>query len=90
MEYRIHLPVDLKHREYDLSGSAGNAYAIMGFVARVFKEFRQADIISGKECDRLIDEYTKKARAGNYENLLKVTKEYVNITFVGLDEEDDE
>ena len=50
----------------------GNAFAIMG---RVKDALRQAG--ADKE---YVDKYLKEAMAGNYDNLLCVTMDYVDVT----------
>jgi len=53
-----------------LVGSNGNAFAILGKTKGALKQagHRQA-----------AEEYMKEATAGNYDNLLQVTMEYVNV-----------
>jgi len=53
-----------------LVGEDGNAYAIMG---RVRNAMRRA-----KVDPQIIEEYSKKAMSGDYDNLLRVTMEYVD------------
>ncbi len=53
-----------------LIGESGNAFAIMG---RVIKALRQA----GHE--DLIEQYQKEAQSGSFDNLLRVTMEYVDV-----------
>ncbi len=53
-----------------LVGENGNAFAIMG---RVRKALKRAGY------HEAVDEYTKDATAGDYDNLLQVTMEYVNV-----------
>ena len=55
----------------DLLGEDGNAFAIMG---RVRKAMRRA----GVEND-VIEAYTKEATAGDYDHLLRVTMDYVEV-----------
>ena len=54
----------------ELSGPSGNAYAVMGAVLAALKRTGKAN---------LKDEYLRRAQSGDYENLLRVSGEYVNI-----------
>jgi len=54
----------------EMSGPSGNAWAVMGNVVAALKRAGKAS---------LKDEYTKRAMSGDYENLLKVSGEYVRI-----------
>lgn len=54
-----------------LSGYDGNAYSILG---RVLKYMRNAGV--PKE---IRDEYVAEATAGDYDNLLRVTAEWVDV-----------
>ena len=54
-----------------MSDEDGNAFSIMG---RVTKALRRAGH------DDLIDQYQKEATSGDYDNLLRVTMEYVETT----------
>jgi len=54
-----------------LLGEDGNAFFIMG---KVVKALRMA----GYDAD-FIEEYKKKAMGGDYDNLLRVTMEYVEV-----------
>lgn len=56
-----------------LIGEDGNAFAIMGRVTGALKD-------NGYTKEE-IDEYKKQATSGNYDNLLRVTAEWVNIYF---------
>ena len=58
--------------EVELVGHDGNAFAIMG---RVTKALRQ----NGYTADD-VDEYRKEAMSGDYDNLLRVTMEWVEVT----------
>ena len=57
--------------EVQLTGEDGNAFAIMGRVAR---ELRKHKIEQ-----KVIDEYTNKAMSGDYGNLLRTTAELVTV-----------
>lgn len=48
----------------------GNAFAVMGAVRRALKTAGQGE---------LIPEYVKKATSGDYDNLLRVSMEYVEF-----------
>lgn len=54
-----------------LVGEDGNAFAIMG---RVGKALRRAGYTQEE-----IDEYQNEATSGDYDNLLRVTMEYVDV-----------
>ena len=54
-----------------LIGKDGNAFAIMGEVRKALKR--------AGFTKEVIDEYTNKAMSGDYNNLLAVTMEYVDI-----------
>lgn len=54
-----------------LSGTDGNAYAILG---KVRKALTQAGYT-----DEQKEQYTKEAKAGDYDNLLQVTMQWVNV-----------
>jgi hypothetical protein len=54
-----------------LTETDGNAFAIMAKVLRAMKNAK---------CDlKLIDQYQTEAMSGDYNNLLKVTMNYVNV-----------
>ena len=53
-----------------LTGEDGNAFAIMGAVSKALKKAGLYD---------KADEYMKKATSGNYDNLLTVSMEYVDV-----------
>jgi len=53
----------------DLSGSEGNAFVVMGIVGKIL---RQID-------SKMDAKYKADAMSGDYENLLKVTNEYVDL-----------
>ena len=57
----------------ELTGKDGNAFAIMG---RVAAAMRDAGIDQAE-----IDDYLKRAMAGDYDNLLKVSMETVDVSF---------
>lgn len=54
-----------------LSGTDGNAYAIMGKVGR---ELRRAGYTKEQE-----NQYIEEATAGDYNNLIQVTMKWVNV-----------
>ena len=54
----------------ELRGPSGNAYCVMGAVADALRRNGKGDLVA---------EYRRKATSGNYENLLAVSGEYVNI-----------
>ena len=51
----------------------GNAYSIMGSVANILQQ-----IHGRKEAEPMIEEYQKQATSGDYENLKKVSLQFVN------------
>ena len=53
-----------------LIGKDGNAFAIMGAVTKALKKAGFPDEAKA---------YTKEATAGDYDNLLRVTMEYVEV-----------
>ena len=58
---------------YEPAGPSGNAYWILGMTARALKRSGHAD---------KVEEYNRRATSGDYENLLKVTGEYVVLKAV--------
>lgn len=54
-----------------LSGTNGNAYAIMGKVGR---ELRRAGYTEEQR-----NQYIKEATAGDYDNLIQVTMQWANV-----------
>jgi hypothetical protein len=57
--------------DVELVGHDGNAFSIMGRVTRALRK-------AGATREQ-IDEYTQKAMSGDYDNLLRVTMETVNV-----------
>ena len=57
--------------EVQLVGQEGNAFAIMGAVTKALRQ-------NGYTPDD-IDEYKKEAMSGDYDNLLRVTMEWVEV-----------
>ena len=55
---------------YEPTGPSGNAYWILGMTATVLKRNGHADKVA---------EYQRRATSGDYENLLAVTREYVDL-----------
>lgn len=64
---------DIKHPEVtvELSGQDGNAFAIMGAVAQAM---RRAGIDKSA-----IDAYREESMSGDYDNLLRVAMQTVNV-----------
>ena len=58
--------------EVQLVGNDGNAFAI---IANVRGEMREAGVPKEE-----IDQYLEEAMAGDYDNLLRVSMEWVNVT----------
>ena len=54
-----------------LVGQDGNAFLIMGLVQQAMRK--------AKLTKEQIDEYLKEAMSGDYDNLLFVTQQYVNV-----------
>ncbi len=54
----------------ELRGPSGNAYCVMANVVKALKDAGRGDLKA---------EYLRRATSGNYENLLAVSGEYVNI-----------
>ena len=57
--------------EVELLGQDGNAFAVMG---RVTRELKRAGVAPAE-----IAEYRESAMSGDYDNLLSVTADWVNI-----------
>ena len=53
-----------------LVGEDGNAFAIMGKVRRALKQAGQ---------NEKAEQYTKEATSGDYDHLLRVTMDYVDV-----------
>jgi len=70
-----------------LVGEDGNAFFIMG---RVSKAMQRQLRLPPKELEALKEEYLERATSGNYENLLRVTVEYVDEPEDEDDEENDD
>ncbi len=56
--------------EVTLVGENGNAFNIMGITTKALKRAGHGD---------LVEEYRKEAMSGDYDNLLRVTMEYVEV-----------
>lgn len=56
--------------KYDLVGIDGNAFAVMGYVREALRREGLRD---------RIDEYTKAATSGDYNNLLAVSLKYIDM-----------
>lgn len=66
---------------YDLVGVDGNAYSVMGYV---FGALKQTGL------GNLVDEYIEKATSGDYDNLLRVSMEYIDMANEKAEDNDDE
>lgn len=55
--------------KYGLVGVDGNAWAVMGYVSKALKN---------ESLGNLVDEYMEKAMSGDYDNLLRVSLEYLD------------
>lgn len=58
-------------KKYNLAGVDGNAFAIMAYVRRALIESGHRDKVS---------EYMEKAKSGNYNNLVVVSLEYIDLS----------
>lgn len=56
--------------KYNLVGVDGNAFAIMGYVRRALIESGHGD---------KVEEYFAKAKSGNYDNLVVVSLDYIDM-----------
>ena len=56
--------------KYNLVGVNGNAYVVMGYTARALKNEDLRD---------KVDEMYEKAKSGDYDNLLRVCMEYIDM-----------
>lgn len=56
--------------KFSLIGVNGNAFCVMGYVRRALKQSGLSD---------RVDEYTEKATSGDYNNLLAVSMEYIDL-----------
>lgn len=56
--------------EYSLIGVDGNAFVVMGYTSRALRKSGHGD---------LVDEMRSKAMSGDYDNLLAVCQEYIDI-----------
>lgn len=63
----------------DLQGPDGNAYVILGTVSRLIKQRWPGE----EEGRTTADLYVKRATTGDYEHLLTVTREYVELRELG-------
>ena len=54
-----------------LTGSDGNAFAIMGKVSKALKRAGHGDVV---------DKYTEESMAGDYDNLLVTACKYVTVS----------
>ncbi len=61
------------HVRVQLTDMDGNSFAILG---RVIAAMKEAGIDQSE-----IDDYLKRAMAGDYDNLLKVSEETVDVSF---------
>ena len=66
-----HINADVDRPQYSLVGVDGNAFSIMGFVSYCMK----CEKFTLKE----IHEYYEKAKSSDYNNLLCVSMEYVDM-----------
>lgn len=57
--------------EVELIGQDGNAFMVLGLVSKALK---RAGVPKAE-----VDEYMKEAMSGDYDNLLQVTMQYVEV-----------
>jgi uncharacterized protein YfeS len=76
------LPLKVKPKTYKLSGHEGNAFAIMGTITKTLKDAGKQIGLNRDQIKAIVDEYTNEAMSGDYENLLKISKQYVDLKFV--------
>lgn len=76
------LPLKVKPKTYKLGGSEGNAFAIMGTVSKIIKDAGKQVGLDRDQIKAINDEYTSEAMSGDYDNLLKISKQYVDLKFV--------
>ena len=62
-----------EHPELDISNLNGNAYNVMAAVTRALKK------VEGIDTKVLIKQYSDEAENGDYDNLLRVSMEYVEM-----------
>ena len=55
---------------FSLVGINGNAYAILGYTQKALKEVGRED---------LVEEMLKEATSSDYNNLIRVCQEYINV-----------
>lgn len=67
--------------KYSLVGVDGNAYSVMGYTQRALKRTGHADLVKP-----MIEE----AESGDYDNLLRVCMEYLDIANEGLEDDEEE
>lgn len=73
-------------REIDLRGPDGNAFAIIGMTKSIIKQFIKAGVLpNGEE-----EQFSERAFAGDYQNVLRVCREYVDWVDISEDGEEDE
>ena len=65
---------------YSLVGVDGNAFSVMGYTKRALKESGHGE---------LANEMFARATSGDYNNLLAVCCEYIEIANEGLEEEEE-
>lgn len=65
--------------KYSLIGVDGNAYSIMGYTSKALKREGLSD---------LVDEMIKKATSSDYNNLIRVCDEYIDIANAKASEND--
>ena len=59
-----------RKNKYDLIGVDGNAFMVMGYVRRALIESGHGD---------KVEEYFAKAKSGNYDNLVVVSLDYIDM-----------
>ena len=66
--------------EVQLTGVNGNAYMIMAVVQKALRRALRIEGLSPGKIKREIQQYTDQATSGDYDHLLQVTMQWVNVT----------
>ena len=67
--------------KYDIIGIDGNAFALMGYVARALREQGMSD---------LVPEMQAEATSGDYTNLVQVCMKYIDMANEKAEEDNDD
>ncbi len=74
-------PIDLRHRQYNLDGSDGNAFAVIAAVTNVLEQFR-GEYCTAEDFRTTKQEFTTAAFSGDYENLLREAEKLVQFGWI--------